>query len=148
MDAHTIFYPIRFNSPGRSIVPYLPHFHVWVGWARRHNKSAVCTIAWWGLRWDTVCHRTVSMKPETTKSILKHHDRWEPQNFNIGFFVIESWQFSESTERKKQQRNSLQSDYWRKHYGGLRWHMLVHECRHIQSPTLSRTLIISSFGGP
>ncbi len=35
-----------------------------------------------------IWHRTVSMKAETTKSILKRCNRWEPQNFNIGFLQI------------------------------------------------------------
>ena len=144
-DTHTILHPINFNTPGRSIVPYLPHFHVWGNWASRQNKSAFFMIAWWGLQWAAFWHRTVSMKAETTKSILKHHNRWEPQNFNIGFlqislrvdsFLKAVW--ARERERKKQ-RSSLQSGSWRK-YSSTLW-------RHAQSPTLSCVLIISSFGG-
>lgn len=150
---HAVLHPINFNSPGRSIVPYLPHFHVWGGWASRQNKSAFSTIAWWGLQWAAFWHRTVSMKAETTKSILKQHNRWEPQNFNIGFLRISSRVDSFlKAGRERESRGSKRETVYRvviggKHCSGLWSHTVVHMCARTRSPTLRSTLVISSFGG-
>lgn len=142
------FTSIHFNFSGRSIIPYLPHFHVWGQLGARRENKLFFTIAWWGLQWAAFWHRTVSMKAETTKSILRHHNRWKPQNFNVGFpqitFGVDSFL---KALREREPRKEVRVGKILQQTVETHTHSRMHVHTHTQSPTLSHTLIISSFRG-